>query len=599
VCSVWGAQGPSSPAARTVFYGIFALQHRGQESTGIATLGDVMHLHRGMGLVTQVYTEEVMRHLSGSAGIGHTRYSTAGSSHLTNAQPFCIETDLGQIAMAHNGQLTRAKSLRKQILRRGTGLHSTTDSELIVQMLAHPFKSLDRLSPIHLEYDSAGAASGAHSSPVVLALSGDDGGPDDEDDDRHGRGAAAGGGGAAEAGAAVQAAAAASTASTAAAGEAEEEPRDWMRTWEGRLSWFVREAEGAYAFALLTRAGLFGVRDRYGLRPLCIGKREEADGRVTWMLSSESCSLTTVGAEFVREVRPGEIVRINDEGVSTMQALPREEQASVKPALCVMELVYFARPDSYLGPPRLAPTSPAAALARARAGGPSSLVHAVRQRLGAQLASEAGVPDADFVAPVPDSGTGAAIGFARRAGLPLQEVLCKNRYVQRTFIEPSPELRKRAVQLKFNLLQDNVAGKSVVLVDDSLVRGSTLQQLIPLIRKGGARAIHVRISSPPIRHPCFMGISIGTYEELVAHTFETVDQVCAFIGADSLAYLSLDGMMAAVRGDDPDSLHLKPTAVGAHAILADATHSDEDHGARSGHCTACFSGHYPLPRDEW
>jgi amidophosphoribosyltransferase len=465
-CGVFGIYGPDMDVARLTFFALYALQHRGQESAGIATSdGRVAYLHKGMGLVAQVFTENNLTPLKGYLAIGHNRYSTTGSSHLRNAQPYLIETIYGPLGVGHNGNLTNAFTLRQKLLERGVGLTSSSDSEVITQMLAAP-------PPVRTPYK-----------------------PD----------------------------------------------------WEERLAAFMAEAEGAYALVILTREAIFAVRDPLGLRPLCLGQLHANDAQ-GYVVASESCALGTIGAQYLREVRPGEIVRLDKHGLHSLPGRAAETPS----ALCVFEYVYFARPDSMLE---------------------NQVVHRVRQRLGAELAREAPAT-ADLVVGVPDSATPAAIGYAQESGLPYSEGLTKNRYIGRTFIQPDDQLRKSGIHLKYNPLTANLAGRRVVLVDDSIVRGHTAGPLVRLLREGGATEVHVRVSSPPVRHPCFMGVDMATYEELIAHR-KSVEEIRAHIGADSLAFLSHTGMMRAVG-----QAHQK---------------SDKN----CGHCSACFTGQYPVHLDEW
>ncbi len=462
-CGVFGICAAEVDAARLAFFALYALQHRGQESAGIATCdGMAAYLHKGMGLVAQVFTEENLRPLRGHLAIGHTRYSTSGSSHIRNAQPYLIETLHGPLGVAHNGNLTNVLTLRHRLLERGVGLSSSSDSEVITQMLAAP------------------------------PPGGEPNGPD----------------------------------------------------WAARIAAFMAVAEGAYSLVILTRKAVFAVRDPWGLRPLCLGELP-INGRPGYVIASESCALGTIGATFLREVAPGEIIRLDHAGVhASMGAAPQPRSA-----LCIFEYVYFARPDSMLE---------------------GQSVHRVRQRLGEELAREAPAA-ADIVLGVPDSATPAAIGFALASGIPYTEGLIKNRYIGRTFIQPDDRIRRIGVRLKFNPLAANLQGKRVVLVDDSVVRGNTIGPMIRLLRDGGAAEVHVRVSSPPVRHPCFMGIDMATYDELIAHRC-TVEEIRRHIGADSLAYLSHEGLRRAVLG-------------GA--------------AADRGHCSACFTGHYPIALEEW
>ena len=397
-----------------------------------------------MGLVSQVFNEEKLRPLTGTLAIGHTRYSTTGSSKLENAQPFVVESALGPLAVGHNGNLTNAADLRHDLLQRGVGLSSSSDSEVIVQMLA--------------------------------------------------------------------------------GGEG--------RTWEEKLRVFMVRAEGAYCLTVLTRQTLYALRDPWGLHPLCLGHL----GEHGWVVASESCALATIGAEFVREIEPGEIVAITEDGARTVAKMPAPQQAA-----CLFEYIYFARPDSILD---------------------GSSLHSMRVAQGRELARESPA-DADIVIPVPDSAIPAAIGYAQQSGLPYTEGLIKNRYIGRTFIQPDDRLRKVGIALKFNTLADNLQGKRVVIVDDSIVRGNTSGPIVRLLRDAGASEVHMRVSSPPIRHPCFMGVDMASYPELIAHRMD-VDQICEHLGADSLAYLSLEGLVRATG------------------------HSD------AGVCTGCFNGEYPV-----
>lgn len=465
-CGVFGVYAPGRDVARLTFFGLYALQHRGQESAGIVTSdGTATYTHKGMGLVAQVFDEENLRPLQGHLAIGHTRYSTTGSSHLRNAQPYLIETIDGPLGLAHNGNLTNARQLRQALLKRGVGLSSTTDSEVIVQMLAAPPSAWGGLAP-----------------PIDAAP-----------------------------------------------------PTRWFE----RLCALMQVAEGAYSLAILTRDALYAARDPLGLRPLCLG---ELDGG--YVLASESCALQTIGARYLREIAPGEIVRIDAQGLTSIVGRP-----SARRALCIFEYVYFARPDSLLE---------------------GQVIHQVRQRLGRQLAREAPA-DADIVVGVPDSATPAAIGYSLESGLPYTEGLIKNRYIGRTFIQPDDQLRQVGVHLKYNPLTANLHGQRVVLVDDSIVRGNTVGPLLQLLREGGAREVHVRVSSPPVRHPCFMGVDMATHRQLIAHN-HSLEAICRHIGADSLAYLSQAGMLAAVRGERPQP---------------------------GGHCAACFTGQYPLEIPPW
>ncbi len=464
-CGVVGVYAPGREVARLAFFGLYSLQHRGQESAGIATSdGRIAHIHKGMGLVAQVFNEDNLRPLKGHLAIGQNRYSTTGSSHLRNAQPFLIETIFGPLGVAHNGNLTNTLELRKKLLERGVGLSSSSDSEVITQMLAAP--------------------ANVYANPEENGLEGD--------------------------------------------------------RWAARIRSFMEVAEGAYSLAILTRHAIYAVRDPLGLRPLCLGQLDSGG----YIVASESCALHTIGARYVRDVEPGEILRLNGSGLTSFVGKP-----SPKRALCIFEYVYFARPDSHFE---------------------GKVVHQVRQQLGRELAREAPV-EADIVVGVPDSATPHAIGYSLESDIPYSEGLTKNRYIGRTFIQPDDQLRKVGVSLKYNPLTSNLQGKRVILIDDSIVRGNTAGPLIQLIRDGGATEVHVRVAAPPVRHPCFMGVDMATYKQLIAHKMD-IEGIRQRIGADSLAYLSLEGLDKAV----------------AEAI-----------GKRSGHCNACFSGQYPINIPEW
>lgn len=465
-CGVVAVVAPEREVARLAFFGLYALQHRGQESAGIATSdGHMAYSHKGMGLVAQVFNEENLQPLKGYLGIGQNRYSTTGSSHVRNAQPYLIETIYGPLGVAHNGNLTNALHLRYQLLKRGVGLSSTSDSEVITQILAAPADVWSGLEAIN-----------------------------GHEDDR----------------------------------------------WVARLRSFMQVAEGAYSLTILTRQAVYAVRDPRGLRPLCLGHLENGG----YVVASETCALHTIGAEFLREIRPGEILRIDVNGLTSFDGVEPKRRA-----LCIFEYVYFARPDSLFE---------------------GQSIHQVRQQLGRQLAREAPA-DVDVIIGVPDSATPAAIGFGLELGIPYSEGLTKNRYIGRTFIQPDDQLRKEGVKLKYNPLFANLEGKRVVMVDDSIVRGNTAGPLVQLLRDGGAKEVHVRVSSPPVRYPCFMGIDMATKTELIAHQLD-IEGIRQRIGADSVAYLSLEGMERAVE-----------------AAIKQPT----------GHCTACFSGDYPLPIPEW
>lgn len=467
-CGVFGVYAEGRNVARLSFFGLYALQHRGQEAAGIATCdGERAYLHKAMGLVSQVFNEDNLSPLEGHMAIGHNRYSTTGSQHVRNTQPYLIETIHGPLGIAHNGNLTNALELRQLLLKRGVGLSSTSDTEMMNQILAAP--------------------------PDVWESEGISVEPEDDDH------------------------------------------------WIGRIRAMMQIVKGAYSLAILTRDAIYAVRDPNGLRPLSIGKL----GENQYVIASETCALSTIGAEYVDYVSPGSIIRIDKDGVQEFQGVPSAE----KRTLCVFEYVYFARPDSLLD---------------------GQVVHTTRQSMGRTLAQESPA-DADLVIGVPDSATPAAIGFAAESGIPYGEGLTKNRYIGRTFIEPEDGLRKQSVNLKYNALTSNLRGKRIVLVDDSIVRGNTAAPLVQLLRDAGATEIHVRVSSPPVKHPCFMGVDMATYKELIAAHMD-IAGICERIGADSLGYLTLPGMLQSIEN-----------------VV----------GFSNDYCTACFSGNYPIDIPEW
>jgi amidophosphoribosyltransferase len=426
MCGVFGIRAPGRDVARIAYFGLFALQHRGQESAGIAVSDQGrMTTLRDMGLVTQVFSEEKLRGLRGEIAIGHARYSTTGSTHWSNAQPIVHHGRARTVALGHNGNLTNAAELREQLRADGVRAASTSDSELIAALVA--------TDPAPLEDAVANA---------------------------------------------------------------------------------MRRLEGAYSCVALAEGNLVAFRDPHGFRPLVLGRIGD-----DWVVASETCALDLVGAKYVRDVDRGELVVINDEGLSPRPAV--EQRASG--ALCIFEFFYLARPDT-----RLAGIE----------------VHSARVRMGERLAEEAPA-EADLVLPIPDSGTPAAIGFSRATGIPFSEGLIKNRYVGRTFIQPEQGLREQGIKLKFNPLAE-VAGRRVVVVDDSIVRGNTTRQIVRMLFDAGAAEVHVRISSPPVVGPCFYGIDLADEDELVAAT-RSVENVRSYIGATTLAYLSLDGLQDSTR----------------------------------------------------
>ena len=451
-CGVFGIYAPGHDVARLSYFALYALQHRGQESAGIAAAllsGGVMGI-REQGLVSQVFDEHKLRSLVGDLAIGHVRYSTTGSSQWENAQPI-VRDDGRTVALAHNGNLINAVELHAELRGRDVPFRSTSDSEIIAALLAtHPAERI-----------------------------------------------------------------------------------------EDAIADVVPQLHGAFSTVVMTDECVTAFRDPHGLRPLALGVIEELEGDV-YCVASESCAFDLIGARYLREVEPGEMVTLNADGVSS-----RIIDSTQRRALCVFEYIYFARPDSVMGGLRL---------------------QVARARMGEILWREAPV-DADLVIPVPDSGNAAARGLARAAGLPQDDGFIKNRYVARTFIQPGQQLRRHGLRLKFNPLPEVVAGKRLVVVDDSIVRGNTTRQIVRMLRDAGASEIHLRVSSPPIKHPCHYGIDMSTHAEMIAHG-RTVPEISEELGADSLHYLSLEGVYEAIRGD------------------------------RGVHCDACFSGEYPLAGTE-
>jgi amidophosphoribosyltransferase len=452
-CGVIGVSTPHGDGvAQLAFFGLFALQHRGQEAAGIAVSdGRRARVHKDAGLVAKVFTPEALAPLTGYHAIAHNRYSTTGSSASRNIQPFLVETMHGPLALAHNGNLVNAVALRDELLARGFGLTATSDSEVMTLMLA---------------------ASGG-------------------------------------------------------------------RTWEERVERTLPAWKGAFSLVMLATDRVIAVRDPWGFRPLSVGRLPHGGHAV----ASETCALSTLGCVDISEVEPGEIVTLRGGELSRRQALMPASAA----ARCTFEFVYFSRPDSTWH---------------------GRSVHAVRQRLGEHLALETHV-DADVVIPVPDSSVPAAIGFSRVSGIPFNDGLIKNRYIGRTFIEPSQDLRDRGVALKFNALRENLEGRRVIMIDDSLVRGTTAGPLVRLIREAGAAEVHLRITCPPITHACHFGVDMGHDGDLMAARL-TIEEMRDRIGADSLAFLSMDGMMRAI-GQDRQA---------------------------EGYCNACFTGSYPIEIDD-
>lgn len=443
-CGVFGIYAPGINVGQTTFFALFALQHRGQESAGIAvTDGNGIRVHTRMGLVSQAFTETDLALLQGYAGIGHNRYSTTGSSKPMNAQPIMAKSEGLTIALAHNGNIINARPLRDELQQRGYQFNTSSDSEVI--------------------------------GNLILASPG--------------------------------------------------------QNWQEKIEHAMHRLHGAYSLVILTEDKLIGVRDPFGVRPLCLGTINGG-----WCIASESCALDHTGAQFVREVEPGEIITIDSQGVQSFR------QESDRKALCIFEYIYFARPDSIIQ---------------------GKLLYPAREAMGRILSEEYPV-DADLAMGVPDSATAAGIGYSHASDIPYCECLLKNRYVGRTFIEPEQRIRELGVQLKFNPLSRIIAGKRLVVVDDSIVRGTTTPRVVGLLRKAGAAEVHLRICAPPIRYPCFFGVDMATKWELIAAR-KTIPEIREHLGADSLGYLSIDGLIRAV-GLPRDIF-----------------------------CLACFTGEYPIP----
>lgn len=448
-CGVFGIYAPSEDVAKLAYFGLYALQHRGQESAGIATFeGKTVHLHKDMGLVSQVFDEAILDRLPGNLAVGHTRYSTTGSSRVINAQPAVVETRLGALALAHNGNLVNTTDLREELLRRECNFLTTTDSEMIAKAIA---TEVDR-------------------------------------------------------------------------------GKDWL---EAAISAF-HLCKGAFSLTIGTPEGVMGVRDPHGVRPLVIGLLPGQPQR--YVLASETCGLDIIGAEYLRDVEPGELVWITEEGLASFHWVTKPQRK-----LCVFEMIYFSRPDSLMH---------------------DETLYSYRIRLGRKLAQESPV-DVDLIIGVPDSGIPAAIGYSQESKVSYAEGLIKNRYVGRTFIQPTQSMREAGIRMKLNPLKDVLDGKRVLIVDDSIVRGTTSYKIVKALREAGATEVHMRVSSPPVTHPCFYGIDTDNQEQLVAAT-KSVEEIEQQIGVDSLAYLSWEGMLE-VTGEDPNSF-----------------------------CSACFTGDYPI-----
>lgn len=453
-CGVFGVYGHEE-AARVCLYGLYALQHRGQESAGIAVSdGKSVKFHKGMGLVSEVFPAGVPSELSrGTAAVGHVRYSTTGSSRPMNSQPLVVRMRGGTLALAHNGNLVNALEIRSRLEREGSIFQTTLDTEVLAHLIA----------------------------------------------------------------------------------------RRWREGTVGALLESLNEVRGGYALALLTEDALIGARDPNGIRPLSLGQLGEA-----WVLASETCAFDTVGARFVRDIEPGEAVVVDDRGLRSYRFMP-----AGRPALCVFEYIYFARPDSELR---------------------QLNVHAVRKNLGRRLAREFPV-EADLVTGVPDSSISAASGYAEEAGIPYEMGLIKNRYIGRTFIQPSQAARDLGVKLKLNPLRRVVEGRRVVLVDDSIVRGTTCRHIVALLKEAGAKEVHMRISSPPYRYPCHYGIDTSSRAELIAAS-RSPSEIEEIVGADSLRYLSLEALVGSINADRDGAAAGRPFPGGL--------------------CLSCFDGDYPV-----
>jgi amidophosphoribosyltransferase len=506
-CGVFGLCAPGRPVAQLTYLGLFALQHRGQEAAGMAVSdGDTLTVVKDQGLVASVFDDRTLAGLTGHLAIGHCRYSTTGSSTWRNAQPAYRSVGEHMFALGHNGNLVNTETLAAEAgMLEGT---VTSDSDLVAELVAAELS-------IDVAAEQLAELGAPVSSPTTPALA--DGPP-----------ARAAGREAPRAGAMVR--------------------------LERAVAAVIPRLRGAFSLVIMDETRVIGVRDPQGFRPLCLGRLDTADaldggaGGPGWALASETPALDIVGATFVRELEPGEMVVIDEAGVRSLHpcgatgATGRAGGTAVDPRLCLFEFVYFARPDSRLY---------------------GQSVHQARIRMGEQLAVQAPV-DADMVMGVPESGVPAAEGFARRSGIPQGQGLVKNRYIGRSFIAPSQEMRAEAVRMKLNPLRENIEGKRLVVVDDSIVRGTTQEQLVRMLRAAGAREVHLRITSPPVAWSCFYGIDTGDRDELIAHNLG-VDEIREHLNLDTLAYLSLDR-------------------------LVDATGA-----AGAGFCDACFTGNYPVP----
>lgn len=450
-CGLFGIYGKNQ-ASWFTYLGLYALQHRGQEACGIISSDrNQLYFHKEMGLVNDVFNAEIIRRLKGDLAMGHVRYSTTGSSVLKNAQPLLIEYAKGSICIAHNGNLVNSLELRQSLERTGSIFQTTTDSEIIIHLMART-KSADL---------------------------------------------------------------------------------------ETSLNFALKRIKGAYSLLMMDNNHLIGVRDPFGFRPLCLGRLGNA-----WCLASETCAFDLIGARFVREIDPGEIVFIGKNGFKSVR--PKELPSKTRLAYCIFEHVYFARPDSVIF---------------------GETVHLVRRKLGEQLAIEYPAK-ADFVIPVPDSGFSAALGYSKESGIPLEMGIIRNHYVGRTFIQPAQDSRDLGVRVKFNLLKDILNGKRIIIVDDSIVRGTTSKIRVRNLRRVGVKEVHLRISCPPHRFPCFYGIDFHRASELIANKYKSIEAIRKYLGVDSLGYLSLEGMLNCLK---------RP---------------------KHNYCTACWSGNYPVKAEK-
>lgn len=439
-CGIAGIYGDED-AANLVYLCLYALQHRGQEGAGIAALdGNQIHIEKGLGIVSDIFTEERLKRLKGDVAIGHNRYSTSGANLLKNTQPIVAETNKGHVALAHNGNIVNAHKIRERLVQKGSIFTSTSDSEIIIHLIAKSEKD-------NLE------------DAIIDSLS---------------------------------------------------------------------ELKGAYSIIFMTENHMIGIRDPLGIRPLILGKK-----RTGYVLVSETCALDLIEAEFMREIEPGEMIIIGEEGIKSVKPFDR-----VLPKPCIFEFIYFARPDSFIF---------------------NNYVYDIRKKMGAKLAEENPI-DSDIVVPVPDSGVVATLGYSEKSRIPFELGLIRNHYVGRTFIEPSQSIRHFGVKIKLNPVKSVINGKRVVVVDDSIVRGTTSRKIVKMLREAGAKEVHFRVSSPPTKFPCFYGIDTPTRKELIASTHD-LEEIRKYITADSIGYLSLQGMRECVNGMT--------------------------------YCDACFSGDYP------